>query len=166
MTALRRSTTHPEPKQKSLSRAHTLALPLHFRELEQRQTSSGAGATKKASSLASAEELRRRQVEAARLPDGGKQLGSAVAAQLAGRVRLTTVSPMQRCGRQSAMFAPHSALSAGPRLSSLLAIHKLVSAHVDCQVGQRLLVPTHVFGDAAAACDRQRKVALSRAPTA
>ena len=58
------------------------------------------------------------------------------------------------------MFAPHSALC---RLSSLLAIHKLVSAHVDCQVGQRLLVPTHVFGDAAAACDRQRKVALSRA---
>ena len=61
------------------------------------------------------------------------------------------------------MFAPHSALSLPGRLSSLLAIHKLVSAHVDCQVGQRLLVPTHVFGDAAAACDRQRKVALSRA---
>eukprot|EP00964_Phaeocystis_antarctica_P012852 scaffold7040_cov66-Phaeocystis_antarctica.AAC.5 len=25
----------------------------------------------------------------------------------------------------------------------------------DCQVGQRVLVPTHVFGDEAAACDRQ-----------
>ena len=108
MTALRRSTTHPEPKQKSLTRAHTL-----HRELEQRQASSGGAATKKASSLASAEELRRRQVEAARLPDGGKQLGSAVAAQLAGRVRLTTVSPMQPLAGGSAMFAPHSALSAG-----------------------------------------------------
>jgi len=130
VTALRRSTTHPEPKQKSLSRAHTLALPLHFRELEQRQTSSGAGATKKASSLASAEELRRRQVEAARLPDGGKQLGSAVAAQLAGRVRLTTVSPMQPLEGGSAMFAPHSAHSAGYGSARSWA-NKLLSAHVD-----------------------------------
>ena len=75
--------THPSPLT-SLIRKPTLALSLSlslFREFEQRQTSSG-GATKKASSLTSAEELRRRQVEAARLPDGGKQLGSAVAAQL------------------------------------------------------------------------------------
>eukprot|EP00964_Phaeocystis_antarctica_P012851 scaffold7040_cov66-Phaeocystis_antarctica.AAC.4 len=74
-----------------LERRGFAAHPCAARELEQRQTSSG-GATKKASSLASAEELRRRQVEAARLPDGGKQLSSAVAAQL---VAEQVDSPMQ-----------------------------------------------------------------------
>ena len=74
-----------------LERRGFAAHPCAARELEQRQTSSG-GAIKKASSLASAEELRRRQVEAARLPDGGKQLSSAVAAQL---VAEQVDSPMQ-----------------------------------------------------------------------
>jgi len=35
---------------------------------------------------------------------------------------------------------------------------QVLSARFGCQVGQRLLVPTHVFGDAAAAsCDRQAR---------
>ena len=80
-----------------LERRGFAAHPCAARQLELIQTTSSGGATTKTSPLASAEELRRRQVEVAQLPDGGKQLGSAVAAQL---------------------------------------------------VGQRLLVPTHVFGDA------------------
>ena len=110
---------HTRSRSTSLIRTPTLALSLSpslFREFEQRQTSSG-GATKKASSLTSAEELRRRQVEAARLPDGGKQLGSAVAAQLVAE-HVDTV----RCSLEgsSAMLAPVGSLPCrAQHLSSL-----------------------------------------------
>ena len=50
------------------------------------------------------------------------------------------------------------------RSCQVVAWTKQLGSAVAAQlVGQRLLVPTHVFGDAAAACDRQRKVGLSRA---
>ena len=98
-----------------LERRGFAAHPCAARELEQRQTSSG-GAIKKASSLASAEELRRRQVEAARLPDGGKQLSSAVAAQL---VAEQVDSPMHSLEGSSAVLTPLGSLPC--RLSSFLA---------------------------------------------
>ena len=70
-----------------LERRGFAAHPCAARQLQLRQTGSGGDAAKKGMqpSLASADEIRRRQAEAARLSDGGKQLGKAVAVQLVGQ---------------------------------------------------------------------------------